>query len=151
MPKKTSSKKAASLGGGSSSVQVQVDAAATNPPARCLGALDLRSPSDKFDQTLELQASASTKETIIAAEHVMRPPTLDEHDRRVDLVGAGRAGLEATDVEDTFSRSESSDESSEGESEGGSLDEADGEADRTKWSLWSLWTKPLTSWAGARP
>ncbi|KAG8061676.1 hypothetical protein GUJ93_ZPchr0003g17369 [Zizania palustris] len=65
MPKKASSKKVPALGGGSSSVQIQVaTAAAVKPPTRRLGAFDLRSPSYKFEQTLELQASASTEETI---------------------------------------------------------------------------------------
>ncbi|KAG8051298.1 hypothetical protein GUJ93_ZPchr0009g1089 [Zizania palustris] len=62
-PKKAASKKALVPGMSSSSVQAQV-AVAAKPAARRLGPRDLRSLSDRFEQTLELKASTSTEESV---------------------------------------------------------------------------------------
>ncbi|KAG8061207.1 hypothetical protein GUJ93_ZPchr0003g17327 [Zizania palustris] len=68
MTKKSPSKKALALGGGSDSIQalVAVVAAMTvvKTPLKHLEVFDLHPPSDKFEQTLELWATMSTEESI---------------------------------------------------------------------------------------
>ncbi|KAG8048612.1 hypothetical protein GUJ93_ZPchr0009g1927 [Zizania palustris] len=67
MLKKSSLKKALTLDGGSSSVQAQTTAAAAATAktlAKRLRKFDLHPLSEKFEQTLELWATASMEESI---------------------------------------------------------------------------------------
>ncbi|KAG8060227.1 hypothetical protein GUJ93_ZPchr0002g24543 [Zizania palustris] len=87
MPKKAVAKPLV-LGSSSGSAQVQAAAAAAaaaKPAARRLGPRDLRTPSDRFEQTLEMRASISTEESVrracegkIAAKIQLRVPEKSE-------------------------------------------------------------------------